>query len=218
MKYILSVFIAVLLLSCNMAYSAYCGTAFFINGKGYAVTAGHVAGNASAMYAFIGGGIYPAVVLSRNMYQDIAIVHVLGLNTKYIHMQLGMQNPIAVYGFPSINGNMSTTLKQSIGTADKSFNAIAGRRTINFQAVCYPGNSGSPIMTQSGGVVGMLTSAYRPNGACAGFGPTSEAIIKDLQQSGVKYSYFSVRNVYINFSTLYYMLNSSIIVFRICHD
>jgi Trypsin-like peptidase domain len=133
-----------------------CGTAFFINNKGYMATAYHVVKNSKDLRVLYKGKLYKASIIAVDTRNDIAIIKT-NLKCKYylsLTSRIKENEPIVTLGFPQPD-YYGTNLKESIGTVTTSyFNIIK-----NHSKTC-PGHSGSPIIDNYGNAVGISTQGY----------------------------------------------------------
>ena len=119
-------------------------------------------------YVVDGGSIH------RHAEVDVAVVRVEGSPLTPLNGAL-MQAPVvakAVYtlGYPKLPGlrDASVTMQQGAVT-NESVTSLAGERLFLYSAVSRPGNSGGPVVSEDGYVVGLsivdATGQYRANEA-----------------------------------------------------
>jgi len=133
------------------------GAGFFINDKGYIVTAAHVVANSVELWIRIpekGKKIYRAEIVCVYPDFDIGIIHIKDFKNQY-WLELGnsesidLRDKVYAIGYP----NNSDYPIVTSGT-------ISGRRSsyIQTDTPINPGNSGGPILNEKNEVIG-ITSA-----------------------------------------------------------
>ena len=134
------------------------GTGFFINGEGWAVTNAHVLeGCQSATVPQIG----EAVDWIIDKQNDLAVVRVVGGAGKAT-VPLRRSAPrlgedIAAFGFP-LRGVLSESIKVTTGNINSLVGMENDTRYLQISAPLQPGNSGGPVVDQSGALVGVATA------------------------------------------------------------
>ena len=184
----------VLLLYASMAQADKCGTAFPINGNGYFVTAGHVLSGAQKIFVFTKQqGIVQATSYTINKANDVGFFFVPKYKSQYLLLS---NNPgpygLGIYGYPrpDIYG---TNLKMYLGTGYKtSFSLLLLRPAIIINANIWPGNSGGPIISDKGTVVGLVTDGLLPSdlpndGSTQGLGTPTNKVTQLLDRHQVLY-------------------------------
>jgi uncharacterized protein len=138
------------------------GTGFFVNNAGFAVTNAHVVdGCTSIEIAFVEGGTSRATLLGADVRNDLAVLKVAGPAPTYgkfrIRPAVRQGEPVITYGFPLV-GALASRGNLSAGNVT----ALAGLAddTSQFQisVPVQPGNSGGPLLDDSGLVIGVVSS------------------------------------------------------------
>jgi serine protease Do len=133
------------------------GTGFFINDRGYVLTNRHVADDPDGVYKilFIDGTefrIYGAELSDR---YDIALLRLKSYKTPYIEKgdprELAIGDALYAIGMPQ---ELMHTVTSGIFS---SFRDLLGVKWIQTNAQINAGNSGGPLVTQNGKVVGINT-------------------------------------------------------------
>ena len=184
------------------------GTGFVIvyGGQDYIVTNYHVIdGLLQATVTFSNGDSYPAKVVGKDSYSDLAIVSVAAPPNEFHPLQLGFSSALQVgetvvaignpYGLSNtVTVGVVSQLGRALQTDTLGGYAIAD--TIQFSAAVNPGNSGGPLIAPDDTVVG-ITSAAVTNSEGLGFAIPSDTItreISDLVANGTynKHPYLGV--------------------------
>ncbi len=139
------------------------GTGFFIDASGLAVTNNHVVTGAAYLKVWIGGDqnrTYNAKVMGASECSDLALIQVEGVSdVPYLAWFDGTIEPgLEVYaaGYPL--GDPQYTLKKGIvskARANGDTNWASIDSVIEHDAATLPGNSGGPLVTVDGKVVGV---------------------------------------------------------------
>jgi hypothetical protein len=149
------------------------GTGFFVTGDGYLLTNNHVIAGASSILVqtSAGAAYHFETVVVRSTDPDLAMLKFTTTDVPYL--QLGSSadtvegQKVLVIGNPEgLQGTVS----------DGIVSAFRGDRTyIQITAPISPGSSGSPVLDESGQVIGMATLVYR-EGQNLNFAISSERI------------------------------------------
>lgn len=162
-----------------------CGTGFFINDKGYLVTAAHVVGN-NGLVILNGYPVFGYVVVADRL-NDIAIIKTGLTNTGYYILNTNFkQGVIHILGYPEPD-DFGYNLKDTIGHGRTGFSIFTGQSRTSFDSTIFDGNSGSPILDNRGQVVGMATIGF--TGFGRGFGPTADQIALLAGINGISLMY-----------------------------
>lgn len=140
--------------------SAALGTGFFVSTDGYVVTNAHVVDECETPQISI--GLLPAVtarVLARDTPNDLALLKADVTVQKPATLRAGVKvgEQVAAFGYPLL-GLLSTGGNFTTGNVS----AVAGlgndTRYLQISAPVQSGNSGGPLVDQSGNVVGIVAS------------------------------------------------------------
>jgi hypothetical protein len=137
------------------------GTGFAISPKGYLITCHHVVKDADRVVVHVAGGYLDASIIALDPRNDLAVLKVsqwpgrhLGLVTS---SEVTHASEVLAAGFPDpsvlgINPKISTGI----------VNALSGVRDdpryIQISAPVQPGNSGGPLISSTGRVVGIVAA------------------------------------------------------------
>lgn len=137
------------------------GTGFAISPKGYLVTCHHVVRDAARVVVHYGGGYLDATIVALDPRNDLAILKVESWPGTFLGLASSSEvthaSEVLVAGFPDptvlgLNAKISTGI----------VNALSGVRDdprhIQISAPVQPGNSGGPLLSSSGRVVGIVAA------------------------------------------------------------
>ncbi|MDP9727596.1 S1C family serine protease [Alicyclobacillus tolerans] len=152
------------------------GTGFLINNQGDIATNAHVVNGQKTVTVTFGQKNYTGIVLSADTLDDLAIVHVAGID-QLPPLPLGNANTLVPGQFVIAIGN-PFQLTESV-----TFGIISGlNRSMPMQtghvmdgliqtdAPLNPGNSGGPLLNEAGQVVGIDTAIESPVEGSVGIG------------------------------------------------
>ncbi|BDU78549.1 S1C family serine protease [Mesoterricola sediminis] len=164
------------------------GTGFVWDSLGHVVTNHHVisyedpagrpGGEADNLQVTLADGrVYKAVVIGRNLAQDIAVLHVFAPLDAMKPLPIGTSKDLVVgqdvlaIGNPfGLDHTLTTGIISALGRdIPTSFGThITG--AIQTDAAINPGNSGGPLLDRAGRLIGMNTAITTNSGASAGVG------------------------------------------------
>jgi serine protease Do len=169
------------------------GSGFIVDAKGIIVTNNHVVRDATEVSVTLDDGtVLPARVIGKDTRTDIAVLKV-DAPGKLPFLQLGdsgavrpgewviaMGNPFGLGG--SITAGIVSALGRDIGSGPYD-------QFIQIDAPINQGNSGGPLFTQDGRVIGINTAILSPSGGSIGIGfaiPSNlvKTVVADLTTSG----------------------------------
>ncbi len=169
------------------------GSGFLINANGTIVTNNHVVKDAKSITATLDdGNTYPAKVIGTDPRTDIAVLKIdVGHPLPYIQLGnsadvkpgqwvVAMGNPFGLGG--TVTAGIVSAVSRDIG--DGPYDQF-----IQTDAPINEGNSGGPLFTQEGKVIGMNTAILSPSGGSVGIGfaiPSDmiHGIVDQLEASG----------------------------------
>jgi len=153
------------------------GTGFFVTNDGYLLTNQHVVSDSRALFIVVGDQEIPAVLIDSSEKEDIALLKA-DVNSQLIPIATDLPKKgeeIAILGYPNITvqGNEQ---KATFG----HINALSGiqndPRWLQFDAPIQPGNSGSPVISSYGEVVGIATATLKQDVAVATSGTLAQGV------------------------------------------
>ena len=176
---------SVVLIACTLANgSGVEGSGFIYDDGGHIVTNNHVVeGAASITVAFFNGTTVQAQLTGRDVYSDLAVIHVDSLPEQSHALILGnstqllVGEPVYAIGNPfGLRGSMTSGIVSQVGRVLRLSDfgvpppegnyAIAD--VIQIDAAINPGNSGGPLLNSLGFVVG-VTFAIETGGEVRAF-------------------------------------------------
>lgn len=178
------------------------GSGFVITEDGYIVTNAHVISNATEiMVSFPSGEKFAAEKIGADSQSDIALIKIVNSDNVFTPVDLGDSSELMLgewaiaignpFGLNDINSQPTVTLG-IISGLDKDFGHIEGEQTVYYNmiqtdAAINSGNSGGPLVSAAGEVIGMNTFIY--TGGSGGRGNVGIAfaipindILKTVQQ------------------------------------
>jgi serine protease Do len=169
------------------------GSGFIVNETGTIVTNNHVVKNAKSVSVTLDDGTtLPAKVIGTDARTDIAVLRV-DAHKSLPYIQLGnsenvkpgewviaMGNPFGLGG--SVTAGIVSAQGRDIGEGPYD-------HFIQIDAPINQGNSGGPLFTQNGKVIGMNTAILSPSGGSIGIGfaipsDTIKTVVAQLEKTG----------------------------------
>jgi S1-C subfamily serine protease len=186
------------------------GTGFVVDKDGNIATAAHVVDGASSItVTFQDGTTRTAKLLGKDDATDVAVIKVdpSGLNLHVLDLgssaALGVGDPLAVIGDPfGYDRSISTGIVSGLDRTIQAPNGFTVAHAIQTDAAMNPGNSGGPVFTADGKVIGIADQIATGGSASAntgvGFLVPIDLVKAELSQlkSGQ-----SVRHAYLGVST-----------------
>lgn len=139
------------------AARSYIGSAFFVSASGHVLTNAHVVAHCTTARLMLPGEAVPARIVARDPGGDLALLQAerAAPAVGRLRPTIRKGEPVAAYGYPlagllASGGNFTTG----------SVTALAGLRDdasrVQISAPIQPGNSGGPLLDESGNVVGVV--------------------------------------------------------------
>ncbi|HYA85087.1 MAG TPA: trypsin-like peptidase domain-containing protein [Candidatus Bathyarchaeia archaeon] len=175
------------------------GSGIVYDTNGHIITNNHVVDNAKTVdVTFIDGNRYTAKVLGTDVYNDLAVLKIIGnLSKPVTPLPLGNSSALQVgdrviaIGNPfGLDDTMTTGIVSQTGRLLPDTNlGFSIPDVIQTDALIDPGNSGGPLLNMEGKVIGINTATVSDNGAFSGIGlaipsDTAKRIIPILIEKG----------------------------------
>lgn len=149
-----------LLISTPLSASQF-GTGFAVNPKGYFITCHHVIRNAGNILIHAPEGPVPAQIIALDPANDLAVLKIEKWNGRYLGLtsagEVGYASEVTAAGFPD-----PTVLGINPKISKGIVNALSGVRDdprfLQVSAPVQPGNSGGPLISSTGRVVGVVAA------------------------------------------------------------
>lgn len=173
-------FVTIVLSSNDIYADSAEGTAFFITSDGYLLTCAHVVKDASKIDIVVGNRTLSAAIIDIDEKNDVALLktEVTGQATIPISNTgtIASGSKVWVLGFP-LASVLGESLKVNSGSVS-GFAVQGTQRIIQIDAAVNPGNSGGPLLNESGVVVGIVNAKIvGPDVSGVGFAiPTNYAM------------------------------------------
>ena len=138
------------------------GTGFVVASDGYILTAAHVVDESATIQVTLGRNVYKATVVKVDAEHDLALIRIEATGLPFLRIGnasiVTRQDPVWVFGFPfaqDIGGGLSATSGHITAIQTKEPN-----RLFQTDAAVNPGNSGGPLISNQGEVIGVLTTKF----------------------------------------------------------
>jgi S1-C subfamily serine protease len=138
------------------------GTGFFVSGNGLMVTNFHVVENASriAVYDHQSSTLVPARLISYDSQNDLAVIHLQAVTrpiplAQSFNLKRGDEIMTLGYPSPELQGSEQ---KATFGRVNAETGVRDDIRLVQMDIPVQPGNSGGPLVSINGEVVGVVTS------------------------------------------------------------
>lgn len=145
----------------TITYSLSSGTGFVINNEGNVVTNNHVVKECQSISVLTPSGEQKATLVAGDPDQDLAVLKTSFIPRYYASLRwnisdLKVGDPVAVMGFPGREG--SRGLSQYRNSHVLALKGPQGEaRFIQLESVAAHGNSGGPVLDDSGNVIAIIT-------------------------------------------------------------
>jgi serine protease Do len=169
------------------------GSGFIISADGFVVTNNHVVKSAKTLSVTLDDGtVLPAKVIGTDPRTDIAVLKI-DADHKLPFIQLGNSRDVKPGEWVVAMGNpfgLSSSVTAGIVSAvSRDIGAGPYDQFIQVDAPINQGNSGGPLFTQDGKVIGMNTAILSPTGGSVGIGfaiPSDmiRTVVGELEKDG----------------------------------
>ena len=163
-------------------------TAFAVTADGYLLTCAHCVKGSRKIIINVGEKEYPAKVIDSDSELDLAIIKIEASDLPTV--SLGKEKPVELaqeiraIGYPLSNllGENVKIAKGSVG----GFTTIEGAKMIQIDGEVNHGNSGGPLVDETGSVVGVVNAKLRDSKKI-GFAIPIKYACKMLDENDIKY-------------------------------
>lgn len=138
------------------------GTGFFVSNRGHLVTAYHVVRERESVAVRMAQGArpLPATVLKRDPNNDLALLKVEAITrpldlARWQAVPVGLEAYVVGYPLPGLQGG---NIKITEGLYNGEAAIVRGRRLFQLSAQVQTGNSGGPVLSPDGLVMGVVQS------------------------------------------------------------
>jgi serine protease Do len=154
------------------------GTGFLISSDGHVLTNQHVVGGSKFVKVrWSDGAESVGEVLRADRRRDVALIKVDAGGRAPLAYRAGGEVGQAVFAIGTpLDGRLQSTVTKGIVSARRTFE---GQDFIQSDVAVNPGNSGGPLLTEDGAVIGMTEAGFAPNGSQVGlnlFIPIQQAL------------------------------------------
>jgi hypothetical protein len=144
------------------------GSGFFLTHLGHVVTNHHVVAGADALFVKDSlGNTYPATLMRVDTANDLAILKVNGrFSAIPVARSSGIRrgDPVFTMGFPN-TGLQGMSIKLTDGTISSLSGIQDEPNSFQISVPIQPGNSGGPLVSRDGRVVGIVVAKLSANAA-----------------------------------------------------
>jgi len=152
------------------------GSGFFVTGYGHIVSNNHVIENCSYVTGSIGGKIFNLDVLASDPVNDLSLLYSSDLKGEAVNFRsspISLGEEIWVAGYP-FGDYLSSTIKLTKGIVSSLSGIQNDYAKFQIDAAMQPGNSGGPVLSSKGELLGVSVSKLDENFAQESFGVTPE--------------------------------------------
>jgi len=152
------------------------GSGFLVTNDGHVISNNHVTKNCTYVTGNIGGKTYDLDVLALDVVNDLSLLYSADLQGEAVNFRsppIRLGEEVWVAGYP-FGDNLSSTLKLTKGIVS-SLSGIRNDYTkFQLDAAMQPGNSGGPVLSSEGYLLGVSVSKLDEAYARESFGVTPE--------------------------------------------
>jgi uncharacterized protein len=137
------------------------GTGFVVSRQGHVLTNHHVIEGCSSVHARVDGFNKKIAVVGMDAENDLAVLKLPSPLPSVAHFREGRTirpgDGVVVIGFP-LAGLLASEAQVTTGTVSALAGIGNNTRFVQITAPVQPGNSGGPLLDQSGNIAGMVVS------------------------------------------------------------
>ncbi|MEM9725361.1 MAG: trypsin-like peptidase domain-containing protein [Pseudomonadota bacterium] len=168
------------------------GSGFFVNGDGYLITNDHVAFRCDKLETVDSTGARrPATLIATQEEPDLAVLKSPAAAPAWISLrrdpEIQLAEDVMIFGFPGVG---EIDLSASGVLTRGSLAALSGINNnadyFGFEALAMTGNSGGPVVSADGALVGVVAHGIKDVGGLT-FGVKPSRVATFLEAQGVSY-------------------------------
>ena len=136
------------------------GTGFFVTTDGAVITNAHVVEDCAAIYVTTGqGATAVAKIAARDVRNDLALLRtgVVAKKVAAFRTTVRLGEAVEAFGYPLTNV-LAKSGNFTLGNVSALVGIGEDSRYLQFSAPVQPGNSGGPLLDQSGNLVGVVSA------------------------------------------------------------
>ncbi len=180
------------------------GTGFFISKDGFFITAAHVISGAKVLEVITPSGSLQAHLVSQDASNDLALLKVAG---QFAALPIAssrtvrLGESVATVGFPNVE-LQGRSPKLARGEIAGLSGVHDDPRLFQVSVPLQPGNSGGPLVDQSGNVIGVVLARIDNNAAVISSGVSAENVNYALKSSLLIAFLESLPSIQVEMATL----------------
>jgi len=179
------------------------GSGFVYDDRGHIVTNEHVVKEDSTLYVqFADGSWTKAELVGTDKYTDIAVLKVDQTPSEATPLQLADRlpeegEPVLALGAPhDLSGTLTTGVVSGVERNMKAYSGFTIPDAIQTDAALNPGNSGGPLVSSEGRVLGINRAKQGENIGFAISSRLADRVVRGLIADGeVQHPYLGIRSV-----------------------